>query len=144
MKSFFKLSFLLICILSLSLTSKTNQSITGTWNLVSITDLNTNEQHWESENLNYPIRLQFTDNGQLGKISGHTTSNNVFGQYELFEQNKMKVNQFGGTKVGEQGWGKGFWTTIRQSSSYELKSETLIIYAEDATEIMRFSRVAEK
>jgi hypothetical protein len=39
---------------------------------------------------------------------------------------------------------KDFGTTIRQSSSYELKSEILIIYDENTTELMRFSRATEK
>ncbi len=144
MKSLFKLTCLLFCILSLSVTSKTNQTLTGTWNLVCITDLNTNEQNLESEEQNYPITLQFTDDGHLGKINGHTTTNDVSGKYELFGENEMIVEKFGGTKVGEHGWGKGFWATIKQSTSYVFKSNILIIYSENNTKTMRFSRAIEK
>jgi len=140
MKLLFRLTVIFFCILSLSLTYKTSQTLIGTWTLECITDLNTNVQDCLTEDRNYPITLQFTDDGHLGKINGFTTSNKVYGNYELYGENKIKVTQFGGTKVGEQGWGKGFWKTIRQSTSYEFKSDILLIYSEHDTKIMRFSR----
>lgn len=45
----------------------------------------------------------------MGKMNGHTVTNSVSGAYELLKNNKMKTLSFGGTKVGEPGWGNKFW-----------------------------------
>ena len=139
-----RLAILLILLLLTTGFSGNTQknSITGKWLLICITDLKTAHNSFRPENYNDKhLLFDFKDDGKTGEIIGQTTSNDVGGEYELFENEKMSVSKFGGTKVGEHGWGYQFRDNIRNASSYGYSSDTLLIYFESDTKILKFSPI---
>lgn len=78
-----------------------NAALTGTWKLIRYHKLTTSTSETEPATISRSIIMQFSDNGHLGKMAGHTVTNTVSGAYELLDNHKMKTLSFGGTKVGE-------------------------------------------
>ena len=120
-------------------------SISGYWKLICYEDVVLNQMDCRpvDEYFSRKLTFKFNDDGKHGKITGSTTTNKVFGEYQLFENQTLKVNSFGGTKIGEHGWGKDFWTKISQASSYKNELDTLLIYYESDTKAMKFIPVVE-
>ena len=123
----------------------TAQTLNGYWSLICYLDILTGKQDClnpvdESET----ISLKFQDNGKVGKMYGHTYVNTVDGDYTLEKQNKIKVSNFGGTKVGEIDWKYDFWITIRQSSSFKFCGDTLVILFDNDTKAMKFIQLPNK
>ncbi|MDP4844716.1 MAG: hypothetical protein NWR83_09640 [Salibacteraceae bacterium] len=50
----------------------------------------------------------------------------------------MEVSNFGGTKMGEQGWGSNFWNCFNASSSYHYQHDTLVIRYDHDTNALLF------
>jgi hypothetical protein len=75
-----------------------------------------------------------------GKYEGKTTSNDMWGQYELYESSKMKVVSVCGSLVGEQEWGDKFWYAMYQVNSYDIKGNRLFIYFNDGSEKIEWER----
>lgn len=123
----------------------TAQTLNGYWSLICYLDILTGKQDClnpvdESET----ISLKFQDNGKVGKMYGHTYVNTVDGDYTLEKQNKIKVSNFGGTKVGEIDWKYDFWITIRQSSSFKFCGDTLVLLFDNDTKAMKFIQLSNK
>ena len=136
-----KLVFFLSSLLLVSWSPQKMKTLNGTWTLVCFSESNTDFHDCNPESLSEKsITLEFADSDGMGKIKGHTTSNNVFGNYQISGENQMKVTSFGGTKIVENGWGNQFWTTISQSSSFEFKADSLFIYYDNNLKIMKFIR----
>ena len=117
------------------------QTLTGTWKLIAYKNLATGVIETEPEDIERSIVIEFRDDGKNGKLQGHTIINTVNGDYEIFDGNKIKVLRFGGSKAGEGwAWGYKFWDAIRQSSSYQVKGNSLFIYFSNDKELMEFVR----
>ncbi len=132
-----------ILILLITTSFSLNQSrkiLSGHWKLICIEDLITNTKAYrpESKYMNNELIFEFKDNGIDGIIKGKTTSNKVSGVYEIYDNQKINVSKFGGTKIAERGWGSDFWSMIKSSSSYNYNSDTLIIYFDSDTKAMKF------
>jgi hypothetical protein len=131
---------LLITITFSILNYLTSGTLTGTWKLIQYKDLTTGfveniPQEYVDRKV---VTFTFEDNNKTGKFNGRTVSNETGGKYILEPNNKIKVENFGGTKVGEDSWGGKFWNTIRQSTSYEIKNDTLYILYDHDTKRMTF------
>ncbi len=104
--------------------------ISGTWKLIQYKDVITGIT--ENEPAMYKgldvMTFQFSDNDSCGTFKGKTVQNDTQGTYLLGPGNKVHVTTFGGTKKGESEWGGKFWYTIRESSSYLLKGDTLTLF----------------
>lgn len=121
------------------------QTLTGNWSLVCYADLKTKKQQCISpKDESQTISLEFRDNGREGTLSGHTSSNLVSGKYILSKGNKIKVTNFGGTKVGELDWGDDFWSAIYRSSTYTFHRDTLIILYDNNRKAMKFKQLGGK
>jgi len=150
----FTLTFLLITEYG---SFQSSTSINGRWALAYFHDLTTNEK--KVRPINYPPVMmaftfsdssnrnstdgatsdnRFSDSPAEGTFEGHTTTNNVSGEYQL-QGDKIKVLSFGGTKRGEYGWGSEFWTTIYRSSSFQLAGDTLRIFFNNDSSVMVFA-----
>ena len=116
----------------------TKPILNGTWKLVAYKNLITGETETEPENIGRSIIIEFTDDGKRGKLQGRTVTNDVSGDYEILEGNKIKVLRFGGTKVNEPDWGDKFWEAMRRSSSYQIKGNFLLLYFNGDKELMEF------
>jgi hypothetical protein len=131
----------LLALANLSLnSSQPKETLNGKWKLICFHDLETNIQDCRpADERSRFITLTFTDDGKEGTLEGQTTTNKVWGSYQIFNGNQMKVKEFGGTKVGESGWG-GYmlWKTISQSSSFSYHFDTLLIYYDFDTKAMKF------
>ena len=133
------ISFTILCYL-------TSGTLTGTWKLIQYKDLTTGvienipQEYVDRE----VVTFTFEDNNKTGKFNGRTVSNETGGEYILEPNNKIKVESFGGTKVGEDSWGGKFWETIRQSTSYEIKKDTLHILYDHDTKCMTFIQSRNK
>ena len=115
------------------------QNLTGHWTLICYENLDTNQRDCrpQEERHNGRLTFEFSDDGKQGEIRGRTTSNSVFGTYQLGENQAIEVKKFGGTKVLERGWGKDFSRKIKQVSSYEHYSDTLRLFY-DSSKCMTF------
>ncbi|MDB2317377.1 META domain-containing protein [Flavobacteriales bacterium] len=107
-----------------------NQKLSGNWFLVCFENLEVNQRDCRPQDdwQNGRLTFEFSDNGKQGEIRGKTTSNSVFGTYQLGENQAIEVKKFGGTRVLERGWGKDLSRTIKQASSYKYFSDTLRLY----------------
>ena len=106
------------------------QNLTGHWTLICFENLEVNQRDCRPQDdwQNGRLTFEFSDDGKQGEIRGKTTSNSVFGTYQLGENQAIEVKKFGGTKVLERGWGKDFSRKIKQASSYKYFSDTLRLY----------------
>ena len=137
-----RLTFLgLYLFLSLSCSKDYNlNTLSGNWKLISYEVIQTGTIDYEPQNISRSIIIEFSDNGKIGSLSGHTVTNTVSGEYELKEKNMIKVLRFGGTKVGEPEWGSKFWDAMHNASSYDRTSEKMHIYVNSDTEKMTFNK----
>ncbi len=119
---------------------ESNATLNGKWRLIKYYNLTDGTSESEPANIPHSIIIEFFDNGQKGKMKGHTVTNTVSGDYELFN-NKMKTLSFGGTKVGEPSWGNKFWNAIHTASSYERDDDTLFIFFNTDSEKMEFKKI---
>ncbi len=115
-----------------------NTTLAGKWKLIKYHNLTAQTSEPEPANISRSIILNFSDNGSKGKMDGHTVTNLVSGEYELLQNNKIKTVSFGGTKVGEPGWGNKFWNAIYSASSYEREVNKLFIFFNADSEKMEF------
>jgi hypothetical protein len=133
--------FILTFIVTLFVCGKDNNTtLTGKWRLIKYYNLITSTSEAEPANIPRSIIIEFSDNGRMGKMNGHTVTNSVSGAYELLKNNKMKTISFGGTKVAELGWGSKFWNAIHSASSYERHGNTLFIFFNGDNEKMEFTK----
>jgi hypothetical protein len=141
-----KLTFLLLILVTLGLTKKQEaQTLNGHWTLICYSNLLTGTKDCKSStDRTGTVSLEFKDNGKTGTMFGHTINNSVSGDYTLWDNNKIKVERFGGTKIAEHGWGNGFWTTINQSSSFKYSSDTLVILYDNDTKAMKFLKTTKE
>lgn len=124
--------FFILCfaLLASSSSNTENQNLSGHWTLICYENTDTRQRdcrpkaQWQKGRLAF----QFSDDGKQGELRGKTTSNRVFGSYQLRENQNLEVLSFGGTKVAERGWGKDFWEHINQVTSYEHQHDTLRLY----------------
>jgi hypothetical protein len=114
------------------------QSLSGSWKLLSYIDQVTGAVEPEPQDIQRSIILELMDDGENGEIKGHTVTNDVRGEYELFGENQIRVLSFGGTKVAEPPWGQKFWEAISQATSYEITNQSLLISFDDGRGIMEF------
>ena len=137
-----RLTFLgLYLFLSLSCSKDYNlNTLSGNWKLISYEVIQTGTIDNEPQNISRSIIIEFSDNGKIGSLSGHTVTNTVSGEYELKEKNMIEVLSFGGTKVGEPEWGSKFWDAMHNASSYDRTSEKMHIYFNSDTEKMTFNK----
>lgn len=121
------------------------KSLNGFWTLVCYADLVTGEIECKSQiNQQFPISLKFKDDELVGTITGHTSINQVEGNYSISNKNIIKVECFGGTKIGEHTkWGRKFWNTIRQSSSFKYNKDTLEILYDNDKKSMKFCKTED-
>ncbi len=137
-----RLTIILTIFLLVSGFTSNKESITGQWLLVCISDLQSGNNSFRPENYyDGKLLFKFKDDGKTGKFTGQTILNTISGDYELFENKKMSISDFGGDKVLEWGWGSQFWGNIRSASSYRYASDTLLIYFESDTKIQKFAPI---
>ncbi len=125
-------TILFFFLLSCQIEAQTKKDISGHWTLICI---DTNECRPEDKPYYGSIDFQFT---KEGKLHGHTSTNKVYGDFQLLENNKMIVSSFGGTKVGEFGFGRNIWKSMSSVSSYKLESDTLYLYYDNDQKVMTY------
>ena len=112
-----------------------HQSIMGSWVLISYQNLNTNFIRFSPKTYQRPTLINFDSDSTF---TGQTSMNLIKGKYELGNQNKISITQFGGTKRGEPVWGDRIWKKFPQSEEYVLKNDTLMISLNSNTEFFKF------
>lgn len=139
MKTTITLTIISIVLLYSFTNPQSNNTLSGQWKLISIENIVTKEKELRPKRIyDSPTIMVFTfdDNGITGNIQGFTTVNNVSGNYTLDENNKISVTKFGGTKIGEHGWGKNFWSIINEAYSYTFHVDSLFIHSKyDSTKL---------
>jgi len=98
-------------------------------------DFTSNTVRYHPKTEKYPIWIRFNQDSTL---IGNTLRNNVYGEYDLFDNNKISITSFGGTKVGEPAWGLRFWNKFREIESYNFKDDSLLFYLNSNTESLTF------
>jgi hypothetical protein len=115
-------------------------TLTGKWKLIKYHNLKAGSSESEPSNIWNSIVIDFADNDSIGKMSGHTVTNTVLGDYELLKNNKMRTIRFGGTKAGEPPWGGKFWDAIHLAGSYKRYYDKMYIYFNSGTEKIEFEK----
>jgi hypothetical protein len=112
--------------------------MSGKWLLVRYDDYISKQGSFKPNDQKLTIVLTFNDDCESGKISGHTLTNKIFGDYTILPSNGLKVYSLGGTKIAEHGWGENFWNHIRTSNSFSKNGNTLKIFYEENNKAMVF------
>ena len=86
------------------------------------------------------VVFTFKDNEKMGTLQGHTYMNTVSGTYELMEYCRIKMQSFGGTKVGEPAWSNRAWLASDTIFYYERIENNLTIYRNAGKEGMIFKK----
>jgi hypothetical protein len=140
-----KLSGILILLLTLFACSKDNTALTtttntlnGRWKLIKYHNITNGTSESEPSTITRSIIINFSDNGIIGNMNGHTVANTVSGEYELLQNQKMKTISFGGTKIAEPNWGSKFWDAIHLATAFKKQNNKLYIYFNADTEKMEF------
>ena len=137
--AFFLIMFCYACPSSSNTITKMN-SLIGTWELVSIQDQGRTEKNPYD---NRSVVLSFDDDESIGKISGKDIcGNTVFGDYTLSSENAIKIDRFGGTKRGCDGWASNFWGLIRAATTYEADDRQLKIYFNKKSSVLIFDKTS--
>lgn len=106
-----------------------SNSLTGKWKLICFEDLLSKKSDCNPQKDKYdPILLEFKDDGINGLITGKNSVNRVQGKYTLSKNRNIKVEEFGGTKVMEHGWGSNFRSIIHKASSYKFSANRDTLY----------------
>lgn len=114
------------------------KSLNGTWDLMTIDKNGVKENNPSKDRT---VTLTFKDDESTGEISGKDIcGNTVFGDYTLSPTNSVKIDRFGGTKIGCSGWASDFWGLIREAVAYEVDNEQLKIYFNDNSNVLIFKR----
>jgi len=62
-----------------------------------------------------------------GKITGRTSTNTIFGEFQIEKQN-IKIINFGGTEINELGNGQKYIETMSLIEEYEIANNELKLY----------------
>lgn len=121
-----------------------NRNLNGYWTLVCLTEIKT--QIFDCRSDDTPaIVLEFRGKGSGGTVQCFTMRNAVAGHYELPSPGKIVIMKFGNAKAAEpHKWGNDIWNSVRQSSSFKIVSDTLSLYFDHNTKIMKFVRTFGK
>ena len=118
----------------------TSKSLTGKWKLIKYQNVLNASMELEPSNIDRSIIMTFSDDEVRGYINGRTVTNDVFGKYQLSQNNKIQVLSFGGTKIAEPRWGAKFWSAMHSVTSFKREYNKLFIYFNSDTELMEFNR----
>lgn len=115
--------------------------LNGTWTLIEIRDLihNTKTERPDDRKDSEQMKFTFSDTLGNGTLHGFTTTNQVSGKYSI-QGNKITVHPFGGTKVGEIGWGSEIWSAFNSATSYNRTASHLNIVFENGAKELHFVR----
>ncbi len=121
-------------------TPQNNSSLSGKWILKCYKDIILKEEECTSmTDSEIPITIEFKDNGKIGKLTGRTEYNFVYGEYEIPDSNKIIMKNVGGSKVNELGkFGNKFLPAMKHSSSFSFHKGCLIIFYDNDTKAMKF------
>jgi hypothetical protein len=115
------------------------KTISGDWLLVCISDIIQGKtSHRPTNYKTNQLLFEFKDDGEFGEEKGVSTVNSVRGSYQLFDNQKIEVTSFGGTKIAEHGWGSHFCKNIRRATSYRYSSDTLLIFFDSDKRALKF------
>jgi heat shock protein HslJ len=111
------------------------KTLTGYWTLTCFSDLDKNTNEFDSSS---KIWLWFSDE-KLGIILGRSRCNHLNGKYKIYDNNKIKVKDFMGTKVYcSEKWDDRLRRTMRLSSSFKYNTDTLLILYDNDKKAMKF------
>jgi hypothetical protein len=157
-----KKAFLYIILLLLTICSCRKESILefgndpsitaiyGTWKLVSRENYATNQVFYKESAdiqpycngaMSCDVILTLERVNAKDKISGHTITNEIFGEF-TFDQVMHRINiaEFGGTKLGEPAWSDNIWKNIYEVKSYKINGQYLRLYMANKPESLTFER----
>lgn len=126
--------------LFLSCEKDPDYTLSGEWRLIAFEETYTEEIQVEPEHIPRSIILDLSDKGKTGTIEGHTVTNEIIGDYVLYNGLEMKVNDFGGTLKGEPKWGQNFWDNIHKVQMYIRADNALYLYYRGDSSRMVFTR----
>jgi hypothetical protein len=86
--------FLLFAITSFVCNKNHDTTLTGKWRLIKYHNLTKGTSESEPANIPRSVIIEFSDNGQNGKMNGHTVTNTVYKQFILSSDNSPPSNVF--------------------------------------------------
>ncbi len=110
----------------------------SSWKLVAYHDQKSGVVDSEPSDIRRSIEINF---GEISKWSGHTVTNKVSGNFEISENNQIRISDFRGTKMGEPNWGRMFWEAFPDVTSYKLEKKKLFLFYDDGKKFLEFVRM---
>lgn len=113
------------------------QDFLHSWKLVGFGNINdTQIKIAEPKNCDTCYVITFNNDG---KLSGHSSTNQLLGAYQLNENNKIQILKLEGTEINELLDGKLFVRSLKDIFKYEINNCELKLYYSDI-EYLLFKR----
>ena len=131
----------MICFLSfLSCQKEDWETIRGTWKLIRHHNLKNGDSNTKPQDLDSDVIITFEDFQRVGRISGRTIKNSLFGDYILFPNQKIEVTKLITSLAYEPEWGQLPGQGLTNALSYTLDRNTLFIHYNDEREALEFKK----
>ncbi|GGN08475.1 hypothetical protein GCM10010967_50170 [Dyadobacter beijingensis] len=119
-----------------------NASLDGTWKLEQFQNISTGTSDPDPNVEGKSVIYTFDDDQREGSITGHTFVNTVMGSYTLGAGCTIKVNGFGGSKVGEPEWSRKAWFPSDSAAlgNYSVVKDKLVIRFGQSPEQLVFKK----
>lgn len=115
-------------------------TLTGSWHLIAIQNLDLGESTLEPDHIARPIVIEFYDKGRKGDYFGETVTNEVWGEYRLSEGKVMEFLDIDGTWKGEPDWGKRFREALESVSEYHVSGSLMELSFDESRQKLVFER----
>ncbi len=102
-------------------------TIAGTWKVIAYEDLAYNIRTVK-DNANSPGGLDVVLTFEGDRISGKSTTNQVNGRFSYTGTRQVRIDEYGGTEVGEPAWGRMFGEAVFKFKEFTLNNGTLTFF----------------
>lgn len=107
-------------------------ALNGKWYLIAYENRLTKEKSHRPDNTGGAF-FEFVDNGVNGNYTGFTSSNKMWGDYQI-NNNEMAFLNGLMTEVGERGWGKVLAENFCVRSNFKVEGDSLTLSCVNGTQ----------
>ena len=92
-------------------------TINGTWKVIAYKELDIKKVITKdsSNSWGFDVIITFDDTVNPPKITGRTTTNSIFGEFEYINDRSVRILTLGSTYVGQPEWGDKFIDLVSES-----------------------------
>jgi hypothetical protein len=135
---------LIICACKKNNTKATSlpfEELTGSWRMVSVTDLSSNITITKPASLAKDVDLAFTfSDSNTGIINGVTTRNTFSGNCSVSDNRTLLIPDITSTEIAETSWGSLFLNNVFLSMDYEIDIDNKLNINTSSNKTLTFTR----